>query len=628
MRRLARMKSQITIYLIIGIVIFSIFGALFYVSSQSKKDQLETGGTDQLTALAITKTQLENILRDCLQISTDDALYFAGVQSGHIFRDQGGQDIRANGIITYDSGTELMVPFGIVRSQGEVTPPTYPIPYGPDGYRYTLEDLEQNKPGVYLFGGRELPRLCDLKGPNSPTTNSCHISTYGTGNNTIQSKVRNAIFKNVKECLARQGSELAKLSDSVNVATESIEVILTDEDVRTSLELNSTLDTGGERVEVVRISYTAPVRLKRIYNMMFFLLQMDITDANFDKEVHFTNVTLCNYPEGVQCWDENMQISVSRDVSPEAHKGADMVTITDSKSFINGRPFRFQTAIQNRRPMLDYIHSSTGEPRVDLKFDPSQKIFIRPKAYDPDEDLMYTTYAGWKELGFMTSEAYRTAHEDCNRKDTWCASYNLKNMAPDLEGVRVSVFDEHDLYDFQPVFIRIGEPEDDPENFCPPKPAGYEERSCLTTESECRCDRSSGDNPEYCVQKEASKPMICSDGALCCQEITSGSAQLTCIGADCYQRSTEGDLDMTCTAGANCFQESVTGDVNQVCRDDPTMCMQEVDSGKGTVDCDGARECRQENNKGELDGSYGSCDIASVLANTQGNTLRICQLYP
>jgi len=69
-----------------------------------------------------------------------------------------------------------------------------------------------------------------------------------------------------------------------------------------------------------------------------------------------------------------------------------IINITDEKSELNGKPYSFYIAFQNRHPVLDWIHKKKGNPfreQIDIVATPGDEIIIDPYAYDPDEDFYF-----------------------------------------------------------------------------------------------------------------------------------------------------------------------------------------------------------------------------------------------
>jgi hypothetical protein len=108
--------------------------------------------------------------------------------------------------------------------------------------------------------------------------------------------------------------------------------------------------------------------------------------------------------EVVRCLKDGMTVAKYRDVCTQCKnygKYDDIVVIKDEKSMINGKPFVFAFAVQNRYPALEYIDESSSILTADV----GGTIHIEPIAYDPDEDDHGShdymehryVYGGWKE---------------------------------------------------------------------------------------------------------------------------------------------------------------------------------------------------------------------------------------
>ncbi|HLC96077.1 MAG TPA: LamG domain-containing protein, partial [Candidatus Nanoarchaeia archaeon] len=74
-------KSQITLFIILGIVIAIIFGFLFYVVNHYGTDK----SPDKLYEEFLTASNLKENVQNCLEISTKKAIALAGLQGGRLY---------------------------------------------------------------------------------------------------------------------------------------------------------------------------------------------------------------------------------------------------------------------------------------------------------------------------------------------------------------------------------------------------------------------------------------------------------------------------------------------------------------------------------------------------------------
>ena len=167
--------------------------------------------------------------------------------------------------------------------------------------------------------------------------------------------------------------------------------------------------------------------------------------------------------------------------------------IQDNKSIIDGKPYRFQFAIENRRPALDWIDESVspdkyyywyinatygknltelysnvaGHPLSDdynILIKTTRVLEIFPLGIDPDEgNLTYTYKANppWSANDFQDSIHYKfgvlgrnyvsgfTSDHPISKDSifgtSWSGNYNIQINVSDNEG----------LYDYQDIKVRV-----------------------------------------------------------------------------------------------------------------------------------------------------------------------------
>lgn len=82
-------KSQLTLFIIGGILILSLLFIFLYMKNQSAQNKAETElPTPTKPQFAIES--FDNYVTSCLQNSLDNGLNLIGLQGGYIYREQGG----------------------------------------------------------------------------------------------------------------------------------------------------------------------------------------------------------------------------------------------------------------------------------------------------------------------------------------------------------------------------------------------------------------------------------------------------------------------------------------------------------------------------------------------------------
>lgn len=207
-----------------------------------------------------------------------------------------------------------------------------------------------------------------------------------------------------------------------------------------------------------------------MYRYVFALIQRDVSDIYFNKTKDYWTLN---------SWDPNFEIKFYYNVQPNnsTTRFDDVIVITDNSSMIIGKPYKFQFAIKNRRPALDYIHQQDLQTRnIDLQIIENQTIYLYPNASDPDEDSLKYNYSGWKEnyddifnsnCNDMSLENIsRCMHSFNTNQKNWTnsllfvqtnrsASYKTNSSDLGYHELNITVWDSEGLFDFQTVKILI-----------------------------------------------------------------------------------------------------------------------------------------------------------------------------
>jgi hypothetical protein len=371
--------------------------------------------------------------------------------------------------------------YGLVARDDLPPPPAYPF----KAPKMTWERLAATYPKIDFWGENTLAALCARKGPNAPDNPngylSCPVFAYGYTHTTIQDQIRDYIEDNMRDCL---GNDLYNLNADV-VGNITVQVVYGDSDI--ALYADYPLRIEGKMLQQ---NYTTmlPVRLKRIYELAYRIIEEDIHDPAFHKGLDFKALDGCAFGTGTtRCWDSSLRVYVLR----SRHGHDDILRIEDDASMMDDHAFVFQTAMENRRPMLEYIYSplnNTMADTIDLFGYVGDVVRISPRGIDPDEDSLSFNYSLWAEttntsynthLGcdarnvtdpmcitnlataphrWTTSDVYAQG-DYCNGRfaSAQCAEIELSPADRGVHSVRVSVSDEEGLEDYQIVRILVNE---------------------------------------------------------------------------------------------------------------------------------------------------------------------------
>jgi len=405
-------KAQIGAFIMLGLVILSIFLFLFYVRGQIQTSQAETR-VDIASEVLRKMPALNYYVSLCLKDSSENALLLLGKQGGAIYNDQGGlTDINSVPVFRYDAGN---VTYGITsintsmknaqRLMGTVGypyPPDYPCIALLDPSIYSCTEPPYSEfvsPKLmpvkfFPFGLKNLPLLCIPGGPNDITSNiypfPCPSGSYGP--DSMQEQMEVFIFQALQNCT--NFSEIKKsIPYNITSGLPNITPIIGENDiiVRATYPINITIEGYGA-VRLFDFEVRIPIRLKKIYGLADFLAYNDANfiDFNLTKD-YDSDVYQTIY------WDPYISIEKS---CPRCSQGdyTSIIQINDSASNMRGSPYYFRFASENRIPALDWIHKTDYAESFDYIMQEGDEIRIEPQGYDPDDiDELYYGYKGWKQ---------------------------------------------------------------------------------------------------------------------------------------------------------------------------------------------------------------------------------------
>jgi hypothetical protein len=391
-------KSQITAFILLGIVVFAIFGLMISASNSMKKKQIES--QIDIAAETITETNiLQQYVLLCLKDSLNQGLTIAGKQGGVIGLP--AEYVQYDGYkVSYGINNRIDL-LGPIASDAELPePPDYPCEnaLGTSSYQCTPTPynwLMGTSLKMYPFGEKNLPAFCDPEGPNGANLNlfpfPCPMGTYGE--DSIQEQLNNFIAGKLAECVDTKpiedvtGIKITKGMPSVSVMFGEDEIIAT-----ASYPLNMSI---GKYTSTRSFDFQTnlPVRIKKILGLADFIAKNDIFDITFNTTRDFSEYRYF----GKEILPAMNVTRYRVSIGPN-RKRADIIEINDSMSIIEGKSYIFRFGVENRIPALNPI----PEPRqTEASFDfvvvEGDPVRMTPKAYDPDDnDEMTITYSGWK----------------------------------------------------------------------------------------------------------------------------------------------------------------------------------------------------------------------------------------
>ncbi len=399
-------RGQFTIFVVLGIVLIAAFAFMLFARNIVVQTQLQNKA-DNIINQVLQTSSIEHYVTSCVNRVTDEAVVRLGLQGGVLYDYQGG-------IISEGLEGEQFLPF---EHNGSV----YKVNYGlrinrnntcfdanPPGYPLWDTDISAVKTAYWLrngfgancsmntgaFGYPELPKLCDPNGPNRHLVSarfnySCGgNSSYGT--NSIQFQLTEYISNKTAECV--------DFSIFEDVFGYNISVVNKPETIVTFGSSGFTVETfypfivkvGLANVEsFARFEVKKNYRLKELHEFIVRVLRSEASDYEFALDLDYLNVFGGD--------DARIQVIVKPNSCFACINGFfdEIVQVIDNASSINGKPFVFQFAVENRIPVLDFIDEGWGSHNIQVM--QGFEIDFTPEGYDSDDNLINYSYRGWKE---------------------------------------------------------------------------------------------------------------------------------------------------------------------------------------------------------------------------------------
>ena len=471
-------KSQVTLFIILGIVILLTFFFIFFIIETTYEKKLEAEIEKPVADFLKSKT-INYYVISCLDRVSKEALTLIGEQGGFIYQGQSGLVDWPIPSVNYQ---DKMVTFQIYSSLSNNfkekdplinNPPYYPCfkrsPPNTDELEgiacYKNYNHINPKQKLIYFGSTGDPEkninpdLCKDKITIPNYVCSCYNPPYSLNcRYSIQSQLEDYTKKKVKECLD------FSVIKGYNITAGDInaEVGFSDNNVLFKIDIPITIRVKGSEpiIEVFQFSLPQPVRFKIIYYLAREMIQKDIDAVDFD--ILKDGQELANTYEGIK---------IKRDSS--AYKDATIISIEDSKSKLGEKNYVFMFARENRGPALDYMKFISFS-NYDLYVIENQSLNFTPTAYDPDEHdetsplfYDYSSFDWNKENNTLAnalelSSIYANPKKDeCTHpfsessEEKRCAYYQLHETDVGEHTLTVKAQDLGGLYDSQEIRILV-----------------------------------------------------------------------------------------------------------------------------------------------------------------------------
>ena len=434
-------RAQITIFMIIGLLLFFTFLFVIYLSSSLELNQLSTQ-QEQILTKTFKKESLRLYVDDCLQDELERGLILLGKQ-GTVWADQpGGAKQFSEGINGITYGDERIA-YAIVAEHYDVFPHAYPCD----------EDVNS-------------PAFCQYHYPNT----TAGFGTLKLFPSTFSDDLQHYLLNRTAWCV--QSFILTNVSQHAEIMSTDIDLELAVGDEGISVKVNYPLKFTVGREEIFHLSafdFFYPSQFKRLLDTVASPLTWDqkFVDFNYTPETFtqstFTyaseqNVGLCVPSEDYFLCDRALAVdtyqSLGISMTNETITGNDIFTFIPALYTITNtpEPYQLRIARQNRPPALEYIErASCPAEGYDYLVIKDHSLYgdinLAPRAIDPDEDNFAFTYASAR-FGEHEGPTYGLTLEEVARADIPSGLYNITT----------TVVDEHGKNDSQEVRLLIDRP--------------------------------------------------------------------------------------------------------------------------------------------------------------------------
>lgn len=391
-------KAQLTMFVILGIVIISVFGFVFFASGRIARQNVEVQ-TEKILNDVLARTPLNTYVNLCTQRALKDGIDLLSRQGGKIFPGQNGSIMKFNEVVypyrDVSKDVTYKVGYGILRNT--VQTPQYPCTPGFDNY---------NEPPAYCayknipefksldFGIVNLPVLCKNR------FEGCSIEREERWDSrfSVQKELEEYLAYAVDNCVDFES--IAEINQTYDMEKGNVTANVTFSDNSISASVNFPIYfspiNAQPVIKLLSFQSTVQTRFKQAYAIARQLVVHDVSSEFypgapiFDIKKNFEEIIKRTYGE-----NSGFDVEIFENVSLKDN----FVRITDTRAS-SGNQLVIQFAIENRPPVLEYI-GSYDSPIIkpcgsyDLYALQDQLLEIYPNAFDTEEDALKFNYSGW-----------------------------------------------------------------------------------------------------------------------------------------------------------------------------------------------------------------------------------------
>jgi len=319
-----KIKSQVTIFLLLGLLIVMVAASLIIMGRYASK-KLSKQETIDIKEAAIDVHPVKNFVTECLSSTSKNGLKLLGRQGGYIFKSQGGALIdypdTDEGIFFAKNGNAKVV-YNILKPRfalGKNAPAIPDYPWRTFPYTDSTKNAK-NLESKSAFGINNLPPLNQSFGQNS-----MQQQLEAFTENTIDKCLDFSVFEN-------QGMSVTK-------GKKEVTVDINENDITFILNYDITVENlvSGEKTQIKSFLVKHKSRLGKMHKFINSLIESDISNINFN----ILNNTM----------EDSFQIDAQKNI----YSNDDLIIITDGQSILDNSPYKYYFAKKNRNPAMFYL---------------------------------------------------------------------------------------------------------------------------------------------------------------------------------------------------------------------------------------------------------------------------------
>ena len=395
-------KAQLTMFIILGIVIISIFGFVFFATGQIAKQRAEQQA-EQIFAEILETTSLKFYVSRCTERALSEGVDLISKQGGRIYPSQGGPESNNyEKIFLFEDkfrGKTYDVGYGILKEN--IPLPQYPCKIGFTNYDKSPAFCEYSQTKAKFnnmdFGIANLPHLCkDRYG-------GCNIREGWNPQFSVQSQLEQFIANSVQKCVNFESIIGINQSYLINEGNATANVTFSNTDITAAINFPIVISPPASQPVTRLVSFESSytTNFKQMYGLAREAVVSDVSSptapiSNFIwKFKNLTNIRFKNTANR-----DPYAIVKQEDVS----FFDDLIRIVDLTA-PTGTETVLQFVLENRPPVLNQIDPYGPYPAVvaegcqqfDLIAVENQLLTLEPLAFDTDEDELTYSYSGWLE---------------------------------------------------------------------------------------------------------------------------------------------------------------------------------------------------------------------------------------